>query len=571
MKQALKLALILLALAALSSCPAPSGFILPTTSDQTAPGLPSPNYSVRVLDSIGGSALVGALVTVSDGTSIVASGTTKADGVFSFYFDPVKTYTVTAGMADRASSKIQGLTKDTKDNVALYCHKLGMVNFPATAPTIQAVQYSTNNGATFSPVAANTDAYDALSWQLRVTAVADSAIEATAWSGFGLAASFDRMPTSYTDRYETTALPMGYTEQSAAQPDGTFRSTAYWDYSDFGMPAGNHILYIICYDVANNRAEMRIPVTSSLPAAGAADISSTVPGSFKVRTDVTPLSRNTFSDEPGAAGFYHGQAISYRAYITFNMGVAINGFSVLRSEDGVQYVTTGTVQNGGPKSGSYTYFETDPSLEIGKDYWYKVVGFNAGFNSAESATIKTRYLPPHTASLAYPANYATVNTRGPDFKFTISDPYIISEQVADTYHLQLAIKEKAGSPLYRLSYVYDIVGIYGPPGTILLADATSGNPTDYGSADLLSYDNGVFTIHIAAAGVALDPGVTYEWNIFGQGYATSGGPTAAHFRKYNNNAYDGSFSFARSLADEPNHGYDTTNGWFTLTVSQSAE
>jgi hypothetical protein len=446
-----------------------------------------------------------------------------------------------------------------------------MTSFAATAPVIDAVEYSTDGGTTFSTLTAGFNA-NTTPLRLRVTASAASAIEPTAWSGFGMAAAIDRMPTSYTDANETSAAPTSY-----LTAPGSTTTTAIWSLNNYQLPAGDHILYIVCYDVANNRVETRIPVTSDLAGAGD-DISAEAPSSFMVRTDVTPLSRNTFSTEPGAAGIYDGESISYRAYITFDIldasqnEIEILGYRVLRSEDGVTYATAGTVNLGYPNDdGSFTYFDTDPDLEIGKDYWYKVVCFNDAYSTAESEAVQTTYLPPHSAALSYPANYATVATLSPDFKFVISDPSIISGQLADTYHIQLAIKDKAGSPLYRISLAYDVRGIYGAPGTILVTDYSSGNPTGYGSDELLSYENGVFTIHTEAFGIALSAGVTYEWNVFGQGYGTQAGPTAAHFRKYNNDDFSGTYSFARSLADEPNHGYDTSNGWFTLTVSQDAE
>lgn len=572
MKRIAGILAVTLALLALTACPTPSGFELPTTSDQTAPGQPNSNYTIRVMDSIGGSALVGATVLVTESGARVASGKSKADGTFSFYFDPAKTYTITASKGDYASSRAQGITDATKDSVVLYCHKLGMVSFGASAPTIDSVEYSTD-GINFSPLTAGFNANQA-DLTLRVTASSTSAIEPTAWSGFGMAACVDRMPTSYTDSYETATAPNGgYTT-----PAGSTTTTAEWDMSGAQWPSGDHVLYIVAYDVANNRVETRYAITSDRVGIGA-DIRAEVPSSFQVRTDVTPLSRNTFSTDPMAAGIYDGEAISYRAYITFSMldsaqdPVRIHGYRVLRSTDGATYRATGTIQFGysNDGNGSYTYFDTDPDLEIGKDYWYKVVCFNDSYDSAESEAIQTTYLPPHSAALSYPANYATSSTVSPDFKFVISDPSIISAQLADTYHIQLAIKQKDGPAMYRLSLAYDIAGNYGDPGTILLTNATSGNPSAIGTEELLSYDNGVFTIHTAAFEVALDPGITYEWNIFGQGYATSGGPTAAHFRKYNNDDPSGTYSFARSLADEPNHGYDTSNGWFTLTVASDAE
>ncbi len=571
MKRIAGILAVALALLALTACPTPSGFELPTTSDQTAPGQPNSNYTVRVMDSIGGSALAGATVSVTESGARVASGKSKSDGTFSFYFDPAKTYTITASKDDYASSRAQGITDATKDGLALYCHKLGMVSFGAAAPTIDSVEYSTDGGTTYAPLTAGFNANQA-ALILRVTASSTSAIEPTAWSGFGMAACVDRMPTSYTDNYETIAAPNDYTT-----PAGSTTTTARWIMSGAEWPAGDHVLYIVAYDVANNRVETRYAITSDFVGTGA-DISSEAPSAFKVRTDVTPLSRNTFSTDPMAAGIYDGEAISYRAYITFSMldsaqdPVPIHGYRVLRSTDGLTYRVTGTIQFGySNNAGSFTYFDTDPDLEIGKDYWYKIVCFNDTSSTAESEAIQTTYLPPHSAALSYPANYATSSTVSPDFMFVISDPSIISGQLADTYHIQLAIKQKDGPAMYRLSLAYDIAGIYGDPGTILMTNATTGNPSAYGSEDLLSYDDGVFTFHTAAFGVALDPGVTYEWNVFGQGYATSDGPTAANFRKYNNDDPSGTYSFARSLADEPNHGYDTSNGWFTLSVAPDAE
>ena len=67
-----------------------------------APGQPNSNYTVRVMDSIGGSALAGATVSVTESGARVASGKSKSDGTFSFYFDPAKTYTITASKDDYA-------------------------------------------------------------------------------------------------------------------------------------------------------------------------------------------------------------------------------------------------------------------------------------------------------------------------------------------------------------------------------------------------------------------------------------------------------------------------------------
>jgi len=95
------------------------------------------------------------------------------------------------------------------------------------------------------------------------------------------------------------------------------------------------------------------------------------------------------------------------------------------------------------------------------------------------------------------------------------------------------------------------------------ATATAGYLSFDSSSGTVSIDPSLFnsyTNYATGADLALDSGVTYEWDIFGSYTGSSSTNTAAYFQK------SGTTYISRSYADVYQNGQQTLNGWFSFTV-----
>ncbi len=532
-----------------------------------------PLLPVWVLDSVNGNAVPSATISVLDASGkVLESGIgVNAKGLATLGFDPQARYTLLAQSAGSAQSTFVNLAPTLESSITLYCQPLGMRSFPAVAPQISQIAYSAD-GTTWTPVA-NNQITDTLAHVqgLKVTALGQSAVSPTSWSGYGVGINVDKPAWAwdFISAFKTDELAV----PAAVNGLPWYRSTF-----EFGLPLTNlaagttHALDIVAYDVANNRTEQKVylTITNGVATSTDPDLSNVVPSALNVRLDTFGLSRDIFVVSP-----VDGKNTSYSAYVQFNVGSGatapgIRGFEIWRSTDGVNYLKIATNQYGSLSTGSsgiHFYYDNDPSLTENVTYYYKVKAFNGNTGSnggytPESPALSARFLAPHTVSLASPAMDSVVATLTPTLAFTISNPSLFDPAVSDFYRFYLFVKDKLGNTVYGQSYRYNFAAAR--------FEKLSGSSfVDASSEVSVSSDKATLSIKLPATANLL-PGLTYEWSVFGtKGGASASASDAASFIRFTPGS--NSQAFGRSYGSTYEKSYGAINGFYTLIVSPNAQ
>ncbi|WP_306592111.1 cadherin-like beta sandwich domain-containing protein [Geothrix sp. 21YS21S-4] len=532
----------------------------------------TPSTPVWVLDSSNGSPVPGTMLSVLDsaGKMLESCIPVGAKGTVTLGLDPTKKYILRAKGTGSAQASFVNFDPSKESSANLYCHPLGMINFPAEAPQITQLSYSAD-GTTWTPVSNNqiTDTLAHIAY-LKVTAIGKAGISSTAWSGFGIGTNVDR-PAWAWDYVPASAID----ENSVAtQVEGLpyYQSTSEFALTLNNFLAGNsHYIDVVAYDVANNRTEQRVYITvnDAVTYAADPDISAVAPSAMIVQLGTYGLTRDVFAVTP-----VDQKNITYSAIIQFNVGSGasapgIRGFEVYRSADGTNFkkvVTNlyGTLYKG--SSGVYSCYDLDPSLQEGVTYTYKVKAFNGNLTSnggytPESVLVAAQYLPPYTVSLAAPATYAVSQSRQPTFKFGISNPALFDPAVSDYFRFYLFIKDKVGTSIYGQAYRYNFL-------TAKFEKLVGASYVDATSEVSISADHATVSI-IYPNATTLMPGITYEWSIFGtKGSASYSTSDASSFLKYYGTDTAGR---ALSYGSTYEKSYGAINGFFTLTIDPNAQ
>ena len=517
---------------------------------------------VMVLKSIGGTTLSGAKVSVYDSNGIVKTATTDANGTVSFELKN-STYDFVAEKITYADSMYQDFAVSNENNrVYLYCHTHGMISFPAEAPEIVSVEYSPS-GSTYQTLQGSIDAMEFN--YLKITARGKCAIEETSWSGSGVMINFD----SWTHRYERI-MPTSFGLLSSLSGD-YFVTEAIYDLSaieindtevDLELIPGNHYIDIVAYDVANNRVETRVDFTLTGLAPSDPDISSVVPTIDFFEALTFGKSRDLFQyPDYALKAFqpYEGDNIS--GYITFDFVVkdnmdnpaSIRGIKVYRSEDGTKYQqiynkTLGILAS----EPIYEFIDCDPNLRDGVTYYYKIKAYNTASETMMSEPVSLQFLPPYHLELNAPVNYSTSTSVSPTLSFKVSEPSFFTD--TDGFVFYLIIEEKTFHTVFNNAYVYFA-------GFDVFLDGFSGT-----LATWITVSNGIVAIDLSTiegTGLALEPGKTYEWNI----YAPNFGPFFfKDFYDATGNQIGSAYTCSANYAE----GYDASNGRFTLIIAENA-
>jgi hypothetical protein len=528
--------------------------------------------AVWVLDSSNGTPVPSTLLTLTDPNGKVLESNIQVDakGTTTLGLDLSLKYDIFAkGTASAEASFIQfDPSKEATAN--LYCHPLGMINFPATAPQITQISYS-SDGVAWTPVTNNqiTDNLANIAF-LKVSAIGKCGISPTAWSGFGIGTNVDR-PAWGWDYVSAIKID----ENSVAtQVNGLpyYQSTSEFALTLNNLVAGgSHYIDVVTYDVANNRSEQRVYVTvnDAVVTPTDPDISAVTPSSVIVQLGTYGLTRDIFAVSP-----VDGNNITYSAIIQFNVGSGttapgIRGFEVYRSTDGIAFkkvITNlyGTLFKG--SSGIYSCYDMDPSLQEGVTYTYKVKAFNGnltnngGYTQA-SVPVAAQYLPPYTVNLAAPATYAVSMIRRPTFQFTISNPVLFDPAVSDYFRFYLFVKDKVGASVFGQAYRYNFL-------TSTFEKLVGSSYVDASSEVAISTDHTTLSILFPNA-TTLMPGITYEWSIFGtKGSASYSTSDASSFLKYFGG---GTAGRGLSYGSTYEKSYGAINGFFTLTIDPNAQ
>mgnify|MGYP005837952909 CR=1 FL=1 len=545
------------------------------------------NATAEILDSVNGSKVnPDGTIKVYSADNTLLYSVPISNNPQPLWLEAGTVYTVKASPTGRAQSSKEAVVGADGLNLIMISQRLDQNTFPAESPTIDAIAYTTDDDASDATWTAleSGDSIDfATVTFIKVTGSGKSDIDETSWAGFGVKMGIDQVPSIFSGWAPDPDL----SSSTYNHETDTFTGTAIFDTRGGTFTSGDHELCFVIYDRANNRTERILKITNSLAITNGADISAgyfvNPMGDFRiygVTREYFAKDKNIDGLDPLATG-----PITYRAALTFKFQTAttegidipILGFKVYRSPDaGFTWAQVGIVNYGYLTTGSngtHTYYDTDSALTTGVSYLYKIIAFTDDTHTKESATIgPIWFLPPFTASLTSPSNKSIgiSATEIPTFKFTISDPRLWSQSVSDRYYFSPAIRKADGTYAYvgyfyyrfsdnRLAFIYPGDGnwyLYSADDTAELInfDAVTGEVNL--SPDLFNADTNIIT----GADLALESGITYYWDIFGNYSGSASTNTASYFYKAGTNCT------SRSYADVYQNGQQTLNGWFSFTV-----
>ena len=552
------------------------------------------NTNIRILDSINGTPVAGTLLTVADpaGSVLQAGIPVGFAGTATLGLDGTSKYNLTAQATGSAQSLFASFDSSVETVANFFCHPLGMITFPALAPQITALSFSPDK-VTWTPVtgSSTSNTLDRMKY-LKVTALGSSNIATTYTSGFGIGINVDQ--PAWSNAYWK---PYVVDEQAVPVTSGSttlYRSTMEFEtpLTNF-VPKTNHFLDVVVYDVANNRTEQKVylNVTDGVPDPSQDDLSTCTPSKFTVQLVTHGLSRSYFSIAPNDTN-----PVSYDANIAFALVNAdkavqeVTGYEIDRSTDGKlwtkvatkQYskLDPGTVTSLIPYETTFRFKDTDPTLQLGTTYYYRVRCFNGnttnnGGYSQYSPTVGSAFLPPFTTRLLAPANQAISSSLTPKLSFYITNAALFDPAVCDYFYFYLSILEMTGAALpYGQHFRYNFADKRFESSTNSAWDVTS-SVADASSVVSLDATRTLFTINSPAG--FFQNGVTYQWCIFGTHTPVKDSSPArspSSFQKFAypyNDARSKDFGMAYSQGSTSDHDYGAVNGYFTLIIDPNAK
>jgi hypothetical protein len=398
---------------------------------------------------------------------------------------------------------------------------------------------------------------------IKVVATGKAEMDATSWAGFGIEMGLDQTPSTFSGIAADKTLSTSSYNSTA----GTFTGTAYFATSWTNITSGAHTISFVIYDRANNRTEKNLTVTNTLANTSGSDISADYFQSLSADLRIYGMSREYFKTKKSTdslTGLSSG-SISYRAAISFKFqdassggsAVPILGFTVYRSEDsGATWEAVGTVNYGAlstGSSGTHTFYDTDSQLTEGVEYEYKVTVFTDDTHTNTSSIMgPVKFLPAFTASLVAPANKSPAIDAAnlPNFTFTISDSSLWDASVSDRFYFSPVIRKADGTYAYVGYFYYNFSTnqlCFEYP-EIMVRIQRSDNRI----AHQLRFEHGhdqPEPKHLQRGHqlrdrrrLALDSGVTYYWDIFGNYTGSSSTNTAAYFYKTGTNCVSRSYA-----------------------------
>jgi hypothetical protein len=429
------------------------------------------------------------------------------------------------------------------------------------------------DGTTWKPLA-GLSASDTLAnlAALQVTAQGGCNISPTAWSGFGMGLTVDQ-----------PAFAWNYTGAFAAEEIGTpvtsGTTTLYQSTMDLAVPLTNyvagskHYVDVVVYDVANNRTEQKVylNVTDGAADTTQPDLSTLTPSKVVVQLITHGITRSFFA-APAAADV---APTTYEPDIFFALlngatAQKVTGFEVYRSMDGVAWTKVATKQLAAPTAASsLSYTDNDPTLQLGSTYYYKVRCFNGnttknGGYSLYSMPVASTFMPAFTENLLGPATETVSLSLTPKLTFSISNPSLFDAAVSDYFYFTLNVTEKTGTAASYAMYCR-----YNFATSRFETRPTSTSTTWSDASSILSVDAAHTTISVQTPAGYFQPGVTYQWSIFGTSTAN-----ACQFRKYTypyNDPTSTSYGVAIAMGSTYEHSYGAVNGYFTLTIAPNAQ
>lgn len=374
---------------------------------------------------------------------------------------------------------------------------------------------------------------------------------------FGCAFAIGSVPSFFNNIAATDALC-----QRAA--DGSWHCTADFKLDSFEPADETADLIIVAYDVAGNRIERHInDVQFKQKSPAWYDMQNVTIENFAIEMSRHPHSLGLF--ETGMPK-QEGRSTSVEAKLHFRVkrhgtDLAIRGYDIFRRQaeagqsadmgwqlvgrkkyNGESAGITKTAQGQEKYLGFHTGYDTDPLLEEGILYEYKVRIYTDTTHFLDSSIATARILPAFTIHLESPADNSAVKQSDSDnleFSFKISNPQVI--KTADYFTFGLLISEKSSNstvifagkarimlkeqqPQRRLSFFHNTK--YYP---LSMLQEKGIIPKTLAADSLITLEGDTVTIKKAflhtkefnmaknAAQVKFDAGVTYNWDILDWG------------------------------------------------------
>lgn len=524
--------------------------------------------TVTVLDSVGGTLLsepTTLTVYKADTVSLACTPVTITNGTAQLYLPKDQCYDLhLSGKKDkRAASVIENYwVRGEQAQTVTMIQRAVQIGAVTQAPSIQSV---TLNGIPFEDggVWAGTVGQ---TMRLQIICKAPSrAIQArpTDWN-FGCAVGIGEAPSSRNNIAAVSPV-------CERDTDGSWKCTANFAFDAISFLNEFNDFIITAYDLAGNRVERHInSIEFKERRPGLKTMTGSVIGDFRVEMHRFPHSLKLFSipDQSNIRPFgimpHNGESNTYEVLLYFRIkdsssnDLPIRGFNIYRRKQGeAEWVHVGRKQytkdyigEQDPRypayKGLHLGYDTDPSLEEGVTYEYKVAPFIDSSHHRDSPIATARLLPANTIQLEYPADNGAVKKSELDnlsFSFRITNPAIWENRLADSFSFGLFITEKTSTE--KIVFAGSItVHLKAAEGERLhLLCSVSGNPQSYSFADLqrrgviaagaqeddyISYENGLITVkpaylkekrfnHPLFKDEMFQTGVTYAWDIFNWG------------------------------------------------------
>ena len=522
--------------------------------------------TVNVLDSVGGVPItestvltvykVGASRSLYDQVRIV-------NGSALLYLPKNQRYDFNLSGTEngRAASVIENYWIRTADmQTVTMIQRMIQKGAQAEAPSIQSV---TLNGRPFEDGGVWAGA---LSQTMKLKIVFKSpsrAIQETPQNGnFGCAVGIGTSPSSRNSI--ATVSPV-----CERDIDGSWKCTANFSFDTISFPDELNNFVITAYDVAGNRVERHInfiefherrPGLKTMEGSSIKDFNVQMrryPHSLKLFNTPKQSDTRLFGITP-----HNGESTTYAVQLSFKIkdlalqDLPIRGFYIYRRIHGQsEWTLIGRQQYAIDYTGGSTYsgykgvhigYDTDPALEEGVTYEYKVAPYIDGSHHRDSPIATARLLPAFTIQLMSPADNGFVKKselNNLSFSFRITNPQIWDNRLADSFKFGLLITEKTSAEKVVFAGKVSVYLNAAAGNRLGLQYTVSGNPQEYSfkelqtrgfipstamEDDFISYRNGIVTIHPRYLRTAafnhplfkdkeFQTGYTYSWDIFDWG------------------------------------------------------
>jgi prcAII len=542
----------------------------PQTKPPTGNGqhLKSTAVTVNVIDSVGGVSVMEptTLTVYKAGTAITAYGpVTVTNGTVQLSLPKDQCYDLhLSGKKDKlAASVIENYwVRSEKAQTVTMIQRVVQIGALTQAPSIQSV---TLNSVPFQDGDVWAGTRDQ-TMNLNIVFRAPSrAIQARPTdTNFGCAVGIGSAPSFHNNIASTSPV-------CTREADGSWKCTAHFAFSAISFPNEFNDFIITAYDVAGNRVERHINyIEFKERRPGLRTMTGAHIKGFRVEMRRFPHSLKLFNipEQSGYRPFgimpHNGESNTYEVLLWFQIkdfasrDLPIRGFYIYRRKQGEsEWTLVGRKQYAKDYTGDqdtrfteykgfHLGYDTDPALEEGVTYEYKVSPFVDSNQHLDSHTATARLLPANTIQLEYPADNGTVKKSEINklsFSFKITNPDIWEKKQADSFSFGLLITEKTSAQEIIFAGKMTVYLKKSAGNRLGLQYSISGNPKEYSfkelqnrgyipvgavEDDFVSYANGMVTIksaylnnkafnHPLFKDKEFTTGSSYGWDIFDWG------------------------------------------------------